>query len=158
MAAQGKIRLAEAEFDKSFWKLPAPRVPVEKLRKAIDRERDEDYRLYARKVVWWATPVEIVSSFNRLQREGDLTAEGKQQAMRRLAHLRRTWSEVQSSDEVRDAAERLLNVHKLRAADGLQLSAALLWCSHRPRGRHFIAADGVLARAAEVEGFVVIRL
>jgi hypothetical protein len=38
------------------------------------------------------------------------------------------------------------------------LSAALIWCSHRPRGRYFIGGDGVLASAAEAEGFTVIRL
>jgi hypothetical protein len=30
-----------------------------------------------------------------------------------------------------------LNIHKLRAADSLQLSVALV-CSHRPHGCHFI--------------------
>src|SRR5438093_2656931 len=108
-------------------------------------------RLYARQVTWWATPVEVVSSFNRLRREQTLTQEGKQQALNRLAYLRSRWAEVEPISEVRDAAERLLNVHKLRAADALQLSAALIWCSHRPRGRHFIGADGDLANAAEAE-------
>jgi predicted nucleic acid-binding protein len=115
-------------------------------------------RTYATKVTWWSTPVEMVSAFNRLAREGLLTPEGKQQAITRLAYLRRTWSEVHPTDELRDIAERLLNVHKLRAADGLQLSAALVWCSHLPRSRHFIAADGTLAAAAAAEGFTVIRM
>jgi hypothetical protein len=93
-------------------------------------------RIYARKVVWWATtPVEVVSSFNRLHREQNLTPEGKQQAMKRLAYLRRRWNDIQPTDEVRDTAERLLNIHKLRAADALQLSAALVWSSHRPPAR-----------------------
>jgi prevent-host-death family protein len=42
LAARGKIRLAERELDDSFWDLPAPRIPAEELRKAIERERDED--------------------------------------------------------------------------------------------------------------------
>ncbi len=115
-------------------------------------------RVYARQVAWWTTAVEAVSAFNRLYREKNLTLEGKQQALHRLAYLRRRWNEVQPTDEVRDTAERLLGVHKLRAADALQLAAALIWCSQRPRGRSFIAADGDLARAAEAEGFTVIRL
>jgi prevent-host-death family protein len=41
LAAQGKIRLGEGEFDESFWDLPAPRVPIEVLRRVIDEERDE---------------------------------------------------------------------------------------------------------------------
>jgi uncharacterized protein len=115
-------------------------------------------RLYARQVTWWATPLEVVSSFSRLRREENLTQEGKQQALNRLAYLRNRWTEVQPTNEVRETAERLLNVHKLRAADALQLSAALVWCSHRARGRHFIGSDGDLASAAEAEGFTVIRL
>ena len=115
-------------------------------------------RVYARQVTWWTTPVEAVSSFNRLFREYALTAEGRQQAMIRLDYLRRRWNEVQASNEVRAAAERLLSVHTLRAADALQLSAALVWCGQKAQGRHFIGADGGLAKAAEAEGFTVIRL
>jgi hypothetical protein len=78
--------------------------------------------------------------------------------MTRLAYLRRRWSEVQPSDEVRDEAERLLGIHVLRAADALQLSAALVWCGRKAHGRHFVAGDGDLSRAAEAEGFSVVRL
>jgi uncharacterized protein len=115
-------------------------------------------RLYSRQVVWWATPVEAISSFNRLIREGYLTGQDGKLACTRLDHLRRRWNEIQPSEEVRERAERLLGAHKLRAADALQLAAALVWCSDRPRGRHFIGADGSLSNAAEAEGFTVIRL
>ena len=115
-------------------------------------------RIYNRQVTWWAAAVEAISSFNRLYREKYLTTEGKQQALNRLAYLRKRWSEIQPADEVRDTAERLLNTHRLRAADALQLSAALVWCSHHPQGRHFVGADSSLADAAETEGFIVIRL
>lgn len=114
-------------------------------------------RLYARQVTWWATAVEAVSSFNRLLREGALTAAGRQQALARLTYLRGRWNEVQPSDEVRDEAERLLGVHQLRAADALQLSAALAWCGRKARGRQFVGTDGELAKAAGAEGFTVIR-
>jgi predicted nucleic acid-binding protein len=115
-------------------------------------------RLYSRQIAWWATPVEAAGAFNRLYREKSLTSEGRQQALNRLAYLRQQWNEIQPSDEIRDTAERLLNVHKLSAADALQLSAALVWCNHRPRGRHFIGAGGDLTSAAEAEGFRVIHL
>ncbi len=121
-------------------------------------EARQTARIYARMVTWWTASVEAISSFNRLFREETLTREGKQQAIHRLDYLRHRWNDIQPTDEVRNTAERLLNVHKLRAADALQLSAALIWCSHRPRGRHFIGADGDLANAAEAEGFTVIRL
>jgi uncharacterized protein len=115
-------------------------------------------RIYARQVVWWATSVEAVSSFNRLKREGHLTPSECRHALERFEHLRRLWNEIQPTEEVRHRAERLLSSHQLRAADSLQLSAALVWCSNRPRGRVFIGADGNLSDAAEGEGFTVIRL
>ncbi len=115
-------------------------------------------RIYARQVVWWVTSVEAVSSFNRLKREGHLTPSECRQALERFEHLRHRWNEIQPTEEVRHRAERLLSSHQLRAADALQLSAALLWCSNRPRGRVFIGAGGNLSDAAEGEGFTVIRL
>lgn len=115
-------------------------------------------RLYARQVVWWATSVEAVSSLNRLIREDSLTGQDGKQAFARLEHLCHRWNEIQPSEEVRENAKRLLRTHPLRAADALQLAAALAWCSDRPRGRHFICADGNLSHAAEAEGFRVIRL
>ncbi|MEK6406294.1 MAG: type II toxin-antitoxin system VapC family toxin [Acidobacteriota bacterium] len=115
-------------------------------------------RIHARQVVWWATAVEAVSSFNRLKREGHITPSECRQALERLEHLRHRWNEIQPTEEVRHRAERLLSSHQLRAADALQLSAALVWCGNRPRGRVFIGADGNLSNAAEGEGFTVIRL
>lgn len=41
LAAQGKVRLAEAVMDESFWDLPAPRVSTDALRRALNREREE---------------------------------------------------------------------------------------------------------------------
>jgi predicted nucleic acid-binding protein len=113
---------------------------------------------YARQVTWWATAVEATSALNRLHRQQLLTAAGRQQALARLDHLRRRWHEVQPTDAVRDAAERLLAVHPLRAADALQLAAALTWCGHKAGGRCFIGADDALTHAAETEGFTVVRL
>jgi len=116
-------------------------------------------RQYPRQVTWWVTAVEAVSAFNRLWREQALNAAGRQQALARLDYLRRRWNEVQPIEDARSGAERLLGVHRLRAADALQLSAAMVWCGGRPSSdRCFIAADGDLAAAAETEGFSVIRV
>jgi predicted nucleic acid-binding protein len=115
-------------------------------------------RTYGRQVVWWATVVEAVSSLNRLTREGTLNSKESRQAFTRLEYLRERWNEVQPTEEVRDRAERLLRVHKLRAADALQLAAALVWCGDRPQGRVLIGADGNLSTAAAAEGFTTIQL
>ncbi len=111
-----------------------------------------------RQVVWWAAGVEAVSSFSRLKRDGHLTPKECRQALERLEHLRHLWNEIQPTEEVRHRAERLLSSHQLRAAEALQLSAALTWGGNHPRGRVFIGADNKLSDAAEGEGFTVIRL
>lgn len=115
-------------------------------------------RTYSRQIVWWATVVEAVSSLNRLTREGTLNLKESRQAFARLDYLRDRWNEIQPTEEVRDRAERLLRIHKLRAADALQLAAALVWCGDRPQGRPLIGADGHLSEAAGAEGFTVICL
>ena len=115
-------------------------------------------RSYRRQITWWATPVEAVSALNRLSRDEVLAKQDKARAFERLNKLRRSWNEVQPSLDLRDSAERLLNVHGLRAADALQLAAALVWCRQRPHGRAFVVADEGLSDAAEAEGFTVIRL
>lgn len=115
-------------------------------------------RTYSRQVVWWGTVIEAVSSLHRLTREATLSDDQSRQAFARLDYLRNHWNEIQPTEEVRDRAERLLRIHKLRAADALQLAAALVWCVDRPRGRTLIGADGNLSEAAAAEGFTIIRL
>ena len=114
-------------------------------------------RIYSRQVVWWGTVVEAVSSLNRLTRDETLNVDESRQAFARLDYLRRRWNEVQPTEDVRQRAERLLRIHKLRAADALQLAAAMVWCDDRPRGRALIGADGNLSEAANAEGFTTIR-
>jgi len=41
LAAEGKIRLGQGVVDDSFWDLPAPRVPIAAIRRAMKWERDE---------------------------------------------------------------------------------------------------------------------
>lgn len=43
----------------------------------------------------------------------------------------------------------------LRAADALQLAAALLWCEEQPHGEGFVTLDERLADAAANEAFTV---
>jgi predicted nucleic acid-binding protein len=60
---------------------------------------------------------------------------------------------VAASEEVRLRAGRLLAVHALRAADALQLAAALVSCEEDER---LVSLDQRLREAALLEGFVVI--
>ena len=107
-------------------------------------------------IVWWATPVECYSALARLRREGTLQADGEDQARYILGRLGTAWTEIQPVQEVRRQAERALRLHPLRAADALQLAAALVWAQGQPFGLDFVCLDGRLRDAAYREGFVVV--
>lgn len=100
--------------------------------------------------------MECDSAVARLEREGRLRPRGAQAALRRLDLLCADWQEVQPLDALRETARRLLRVHDLRAADALQLAAALAASEQRPATLPFVCLDERLARAAELEGFPVV--
>ena len=109
-------------------------------------------------VVWWASNVEVHSAVARLHRLGRLKDVEKRGALSRLDVLSRGWREILPSDPLRELATRLLDMYELRAADSLQLAAALTWCQQRPARRTFICADQRLSKSAAVAGFSVIEL
>ena len=106
-------------------------------------------------VVWWGTPIETRSAFARLVRAGSLTDEERVRAVRLLEQLRQSWDEIQPSEQVRTVAEDLPDRYGVRAADAVQLAAALIWCRERPNRRPFICFDERLSRAAADVGFTV---
>jgi len=95
-------------------------------------------------------------SLNRQIRDGILRIEDERQARQVLQQLADVWSEVQPSELLHRTAERLLAVHALRAADALQLAAALHWCQREPLNRHLVAFDSRLRDAAYKEGFTIL--
>jgi len=97
--------------------------------------------------------VECASALARLAREGPRTRGEVVQARRVLATLAASWTEVLASETVRDHARRLLLRHPLRAADALQLGAALTWAGGAPKGHAVATFDARLAEAAYKEGF-----
>lgn len=107
-------------------------------------------------MVWWASPVECGSAVHRLRREGVFTTAEAAQVLTRLAGALDAANVVQPGDELCARALRLLGVHPLRAADALQLAAALLWAREKPGGRDFICLDERLRTAAVLEGFAVL--
>jgi uncharacterized protein len=108
-------------------------------------------------VTWWATEIECASAVARLERDGSLGLAEAGDAFRRLVRLARGWHEIQPADEVRESAKRLLRVHNLRAADALQLAAAIVAAEHRPSTLELVCLDDRLALAATKEGFRLVR-
>lgn len=113
-------------------------------------------RIYNAQIVWWGISIETFSAIYRLMRDGGLTATESLQALKALDLLRQKWHEILPAEEIRRAAERLLRTHPLRAADALQLAAALIWCGNHPRGHAFVCAVIRLSEAADKEGFTAI--
>ena len=106
--------------------------------------------------VWWGTWVEYAVALSRLVREGALNEETEEEARSRLDLLLGNWSEIQPDDEVRFLAGRLSKRYPPKAADALQLTAALVWCEEETEGREFVCLDDRLRRAAQEEGFDVL--
>lgn len=104
-------------------------------------------------LTWWGTLVECYSALMRLRREGALDAAGVTAAQDRLNVLRDRWTEVLPRRALRQTALRMLRVHSLRAADALQLAAAMVVCGHEPESVTFVSLDNQLSAAAGLEGF-----
>lgn len=107
-------------------------------------------------LVWALTPVEVLSAIHRRARAGALDRKGYDASQQRLGVLRSGWDEIQDIELVRARAERILAVHGLRAADALQLAAALTASAERPRDVALVSLDRQLSEAARREGFTVL--
>lgn len=104
-------------------------------------------------VVWWSTPVEIASALARLVRMKQLDSGDWTRASKLANGLVVSWSVIQPSDALRSKAAQLVDRYDLRAADSLQLAAALEWCEDAPHGHVFLTADQKLREAAALGGF-----
>jgi predicted nucleic acid-binding protein len=92
---------------------------------------------------------------SRLERDGSLSAAGATAALERLDALAEAWNEIQPVEAARMAARRLLRVHALRAADALQLAAAVVGSEGSPASLEIVTLDERLLDAARREGFAV---
>lgn len=137
-----------------FWDSSAviPLLVGEGSTRSVLSEIDRDPEM----IVWWGTQVECVSALARLERDAKLDSAGMVAAVDRLDGLIRAWHEIQPADRVRQTATRLLRVHVLRAADALQLGAAIAAAEDRPASLAMVTLDDRLATAAQREGFKVV--
>lgn len=107
-------------------------------------------------VTWWGTRIECASAIARYVRDQRLSATEVATGRRRLMALADEWIEVQADESLRITAERVVSVHSLRAADAVQLAAALVACEGTPANLSFVCLDTRLREAALREGFTVI--
>lgn len=137
-----------------FWDSSAlvPLLIEQDATSALSQTLAEDAEVAA----WWGTPVECGSAIARLERDGVLEVGSSATARARLQALSRTWHEVQPSEAVRRAAQRLLQLHPLRAMDALQGAAALVLAEHDPTTLEVVCIDARLTDALRREGFAVL--
>src|SRR4030095_12304347 len=103
-------------------------------------------------VSWSGSAVEIASAIERRTREGSLSNGEHAAARAALGELAAAWTEISALGPVRDRAMRLVATHALRAADAMQLGAALVAVGDRPAWHDFLCADAPLGDAGAPHG------
>ena len=104
---------------------------------------------------WWGSSLECASALHRLDRQYGSGESRLLRSIGLLGKLEASWYEVEPSERLRRRARRLLGVHALRAADALQLAAALVAADEDPTTLDFVSSDIRLSEAARREGFTV---
>ncbi|MGI8866743.1 MAG: type II toxin-antitoxin system VapC family toxin [Rubrobacteraceae bacterium] len=107
-------------------------------------------------VIWWGTWIECSVTVSRLRREEVLDDSGQEGTRAALDALATGWLEIEPIDELRLLAMLVSKTHPLKAADCLQLTAALRWCEGDTEDRDFVCLDRQLRRIVEDEGFYVL--
>ena len=106
--------------------------------------------------VWWGTWAECAVAVSRLKRERGFRDETEDDARARLDQLAEDWHEIEPSEVLRFLAMIVSRDHHLKAADCLQLAAALRWCGGETGDADFVCLDTRLRQAAQDEGFSVL--
>ena len=137
-----------------FWDASAV-IPL-----CVDEEQTPIIQDIAKKdgslIVWWGSLIESYSAFARLRRDKAVSPDDEAVGLTVLSELAEAWTEIEPSDDIREITRRLLQNYPLRAADSLQLAAALVWCDKTPKAHHFVCLDTRLREAAAREGFTVL--
>lgn len=137
-----------------FWDTSAiiPLVVAERGTAAAERLLRDDPAV----VVWTLTRVELLSALARRRRHEPAEARRLAAARREILDAWPLWSEVTAVEVVRRHAERLVETHPVRAADALQIGAALVAADGDPADLAFVTFDETQATAAEREGFRIL--
>ncbi|MBI5505805.1 MAG: type II toxin-antitoxin system VapC family toxin [Deltaproteobacteria bacterium] len=107
-------------------------------------------------VVWMLTRVELLSALARRRRDEPRANRALRAARNEIVEASEDWSEITAVEVVRRHAERIVETHPLRAADALQLGAAIVAADEHPQTLELVTLDERLAEAAAREGFRVL--
>jgi predicted nucleic acid-binding protein len=106
--------------------------------------------------VWWGTVIECSSAMARLLRDGMIQRRDAAVGLERLREFEAEWVEMGPGMAVRDGACRLLRAHPLRAADALQLAAAIRLSEKIGAPVEIVCFDSRLADAVRAERLRVV--
>ena len=139
----------------NFWDSSAVLALIadEPLAPVARRVLEADERMAA----WWGTSVECVAAVARQERDAGIDVDRAAELLRRLDALAAQWYEVAPGRRIKMIARRLLRVHPLKAADALQLAAAVAVAEDEPGLIGFVSFDAKLNEAAGREGFNLVR-
>jgi predicted nucleic acid-binding protein len=107
-------------------------------------------------VVWMFTRVELAATIARRRSERPEMAVNWERSLREIAESSATWTEIAEAEAVRRKAEDVLQRHLLRAADALQIGAALIAADGDRSAVEFVTFDRRLAAAAAREDFAIL--
>ena len=108
--------------------------------------------------IWIMTRVEVLSAIARKKREQPELAALWSRAIRDVNEMASRWTEISDAARTRLHAERIVMDHPLRAADALQLGAALVDADGDPQSLELVTLDRRLGEAARREGFPVLGM
>ena len=124
----------------------------EKATKSVREVSREDPQM----AVWILSEVEIASALWRRRRNSEITEVVRAELQRQTDGAISNAVVIEDVPAVMRRALRLLATHTLRAADAMQLGAALVACDDEPAHLPFVTVDDRLAEAATREGFTVV--
>jgi predicted nucleic acid-binding protein len=108
--------------------------------------------------IWIMTRVEVISAIARKSREQPKLAALWTRAIRDVNEMALRWTEIWDAAATRLHAERIVMEHPLRAADALQLGAAIVAADGDPQSLELVTLDNRLAEVARREGFPVLTI
>ncbi len=106
-------------------------------------------------IVWTMSKVEVFSALCRRFRQNGINEGVFDSAKKRIDGFFDAAFEIVSVPKVKERALRLLQIHSLKAADALQLAAALIVTQEVPAKLTFMSFDEQLNIAAKREGFII---
>ena len=102
--------------------------------------------------------VEVHAGLARRRRAGDLSVTGYDRTCRLFEEQWRTYVRLDLRDDILVQARELVRRHPLRSLDAIHLASALALRAALGQEVRFVAADGRLVQAAEVEQFTAVNV